>query len=87
MKSRWLPWICVLLLISGAVAYWYRKEQFERSQDAAIQAAAQRYGVEPALIKAVVWRESKFHAEARGRAGEIGLMQLREETAQEWADA
>jgi len=76
-----------VLLIGGAVAYWYRKEQLEGSQDAAIQAAAQRYGVEPALVKAVVWRESKFNAQARGRAGEIGLMQLREEAAQEWADA
>jgi len=43
--------------------------------------------VEPALIKAVAWRESKFDTHARGRAGEIGLMQLREEAAQEWADA
>jgi len=41
--------------------------------------------VEPALIKAVAWRESKFDTHARGRAGEIGLMQLREEAAQEWA--
>jgi len=87
VKSRWLPWIGVLLLIVGAVAWWYWKEQIEHSQDAAIQAAAQRYGVEPALIKAVVWRESKFHEQARGRAGEIGLMQLREAAAQEWADA
>jgi peptidoglycan lytic transglycosylase len=87
VKWRRLPWIGVLLLIIGAVAYCYRKEQLERSQDSAIQTAAQRYSVEPALIKAVVWRESKFHAQARGLAGEIGLMQLREEAAQEWADA
>ena len=77
----------ILLLIVGAVAYWFREGQLERSQDTPIRVAAQRYGVEPALIKAVVWRESKFHAQARGRAGEIGLMQLREEAAQEWADA
>jgi len=88
-QVKWRPlfWMGVLLLIGGAVGYWYRKGQLERSQDTAIQAAAQRYGVEPALIKAVIWRESKFHAQARGRAGEIGLMQLREEAAQEWADA
>ena len=71
MKWRQLLWIGVLLLIIGAVVYCYRKEQLERSQDAAIQAAAQRYGVESALIKAVVWRESKFHTEARGRAGRL----------------
>ncbi len=87
VKWRRLLCIGILLLIVGAVAYWFREGQLERSQDTPIRAAAQRYGVEPALIKAVVWRESKFHAQARGRAGEIGLMQLREEAAQEWADA
>jgi soluble lytic murein transglycosylase len=88
VKWRRLPWIVVpLLIIIGAAGYSYRKEQLERSRDAAIQAATQRYGVEPALVKAVIWRESKFNTQARGRAGEIGLMQLREEAAQEWADA
>ena len=52
-----------------------------------IRAAARRYGLEPAFIKAVVWRESHFHPRTRGRAQEIGLMQLRETAAQEWADA
>jgi len=59
----------------------------ERRHDASIYAAAQRYGVDPALVKAVVWRESRFNEKARGHAGEIGLMQIREEAAQEWADA
>jgi soluble lytic murein transglycosylase len=59
----------------------------ERSQDGPIRAAAQRYGVQPALVKAVVWRESRFNPRARGRAQEIGLMQLQETAAQEWADA
>src|ERR1041385_4568710 len=83
VKTPRLLWATVLLLIIAAVAYWFRKGELERSQDAAIRSAAQRYGVEPALIKAVVWRESKFDARARGRAGEVGLMQLREEAAQE----
>jgi len=38
-------------------------------------------------VKAVVWRESGFDAHARGKAGEIGLMQIREAAAQEWARA
>ncbi len=52
-----------------------------------ILAAARRYEVEPALIKAVVWRESRFDPHARGRAGEIGLMQIREAAAMDWAGA
>ena len=59
----------------------------ERSQDVPIRMAAQRYGVEPALVKAIVWRESRFNPNARGRVGEIGLMQLQEESAREWKEA
>jgi soluble lytic murein transglycosylase len=59
----------------------------ERRQNGPIRAAAERYGVERELVKAVVWRESRFHPRARGRAGEIGLMQLQETAAREWAAA
>ena len=87
MKWRWLRPILVLLLVGGPGAYWWWQGRLERSQDGPIRAAARRYGVEPALIKAIVWRESHFHPGARGRAEEIGLMQLQEEAAREWASA
>ena len=80
--------ILVLVLLTGAVAvYWGWRGWLERSQDVPIRAAARRYAVEPALVKAIVWRESHFRPWVRGRAQEIGLMQIREEAAQEWADA
>ncbi len=82
MRSRLL-----LLLLTAAVGYCWWLGRLERSQNRVIRAAAGRYGVESALIKAVVWRESRFNPGVRGRAGEIGLMQLQEVTAQEWADA
>jgi soluble lytic murein transglycosylase len=87
VKRRRLRWVVVLLLLSGLALYWWWQGRLERSQDVPIRAAAQRYGIEPALVKAVVWRESRFHPNARGRVGELGLMQLRETAAQEWADA
>jgi len=59
----------------------------EHRQDKAILAAAKRYGVDPALVKAVAWRETKFDPAARGRAGEIGLMQIMESAALDWASA
>ena len=62
--------------------YW-----LEHRFDGLITVAAVRYHVDPALIKAVIWRESRFHPGRRGRAGEIGLMQLREAAAAEWAAA
>jgi soluble lytic murein transglycosylase len=79
--------LLVFVLAGGAASYWWWQGWLERSQDAPIRAAALRYGVEPALVKAIVWRESHFHPRARGLAQEIGLMQVRETAAQEWADA
>ncbi len=80
-------WIWLLLLFSGAVLYYWLTTRLERSQDGPIRAAARKYGVEPALVKAIVWRESRFNPNAHGRAHELGLMQLQEESAQAWADA
>jgi len=74
-------------MIGVAIIYGLWEGRLQHSQDGPIRVAAQRYGVEPALVRAIVWRESRFNPRARGRVGEIGLMQLREEAAQEWADA
>jgi soluble lytic murein transglycosylase len=78
--------VSILLLLGGGGAYWWHINTLEHSQDGPIWAAAQRYSVPPELVKAVVWRESYFNPNARGRAGELGLMQVREDAAQEWAD-
>jgi soluble lytic murein transglycosylase len=86
-RQRSLLILFLMFLAGGAAVYWWWKGCLERSQDVPIRAAARRYGMEPALVKAVVWRESHFHPGARGRAQEIGLMQIRETAAQEWADA
>ena len=53
--------------------------------DPLILNAAGENGCDPALIKAVVWRESKFDPQARGKAGELGLMQIMPEVAKDWA--
>ena len=80
-------WVFAIILLGGLMAIFDRWRTYrENSQDTNILAAARQYGVAPALIKAVVWRESGFNPGARGKAGEIGLMQLTEVAAQEWAD-
>ena len=55
--------------------------------DDLITLAARKYGVDPMLVKAVVWRESRFQAEKIGAAGERGLMQVGEAAARDWAGA
>jgi soluble lytic murein transglycosylase len=77
----------MLLVLIGVLAFkgwlYWREHRF----DAAIAEAAKRYQLDPALIRAVIWRESDFQPDVRGRAGELGLMQIRDAAAEEWASA
>jgi soluble lytic murein transglycosylase-like protein len=50
--------------------------------DSLIAYTARSYGVDPALVKAVVAAESNFQVDAVSRAGAQGLMQLMPATAQ-----
>ena len=43
--------------------------------------ASARHSVPQSLIKAIIWQESKGKIYVRGKAGEIGLMQIRPQTA------
>jgi soluble lytic murein transglycosylase len=86
--QRWKWWLFAVIVLGGAFALYDRYRSFrESSQDAVILAAGRHYGVDPALVKAVVWRESWFNPDSKGRSGEIGLMQIMENTAGDWAKA
>lgn len=86
--QRYKWWLLAVILLGGWAWFYERWRTYrEDSQDASILAAGARYGVDPALIKAVVWRESWFNPKAKGTRGELGLMQIREPTAKDWAAA
>ncbi len=55
--------------------------------DPLIVQASLRYDVPPELVKAVIWRESRFLPDKVGTQGERGLMQIMEPAASEWARA
>jgi len=90
--------ICVLLATAASAAYlssksgdpmytlqeWISPARFQ-GHDALIRAVAAEHHLDPMLVKAVVWRESRFDAQKFGSAGERGLMQVSEKAAQEWA--
>ena len=65
---------------------WAGLGRFEAYDDA-IASAARRHGVDPLLVKAVIWQESRFHPEKVGGHGERGLMQVTEPAAQDWVKA
>lgn len=85
-RRRLAPVLAFFIVAALAGALGWRHWR-EHRYDAQILVAARRYQLDPALVKAVVWRETFFQADARGRAGELGLMQLREPAAREWAEA
>jgi peptidoglycan lytic transglycosylase len=90
--------ICALLAVAAGVAYfayssgdplytfyeWISPARFQQ-YDALIKTVATKHGVDPMLVKAVVWRESRFDPQKFGAAGERGLMQVSEIAASEWA--
>jgi soluble lytic murein transglycosylase len=85
IARRRLLWALLLMLLGmGLVDWWYQQHK-EHRYDSEILRVSQQYRIDPALVKAVVWRESKFNPRVRGRVGEIGLMQIRPGAAQEWA--
>jgi soluble lytic murein transglycosylase len=86
--KRYKWWLLGIIFL-GALALWLERWRTyrESDHDAVILAAAAKHRVPPALVKAVVWRESWFNPKAKGRSGEIGLMQIMKETGSDWAAA
>jgi soluble lytic murein transglycosylase len=90
--------LCVLLAIAVAFAYlavksgdplytfyeWMSPARFHQ-YDRLIRTVALGHHLDPMLVKAVVWRESRFDPKKHGTHGERGLMQVSERAANEWA--
>lgn len=77
-----------LALRSGDALYsvyeWLSPARFQQ-YDPIIASVAAEHRLDPMLVKAVTWRESRFDARKVGTAGERGLMQVSAKAANEWA--
>ena len=60
---------------------WYERIRYPLRYGAIVRGHARNYGLDPALLAAVIYQESKFDASARSDSGAIGLMQLAPSTA------
>jgi soluble lytic murein transglycosylase len=85
-----IPLLAALILaLIGELAflYWREHQPRESPYDPVIVAVARESGVDPFLIRALIWRESHFDALTYGTAQEHGLMQVTPAVGAEWAKA
>jgi len=83
-----LPLLALLLIaLAGELAFldWRQHQPKESPYDPIIVEVSRETGVDPFLIRALIWRESHFDALTYGLAQEHGLMQVTPEVGEEWA--
>src|SRR5438045_9750720 len=98
MRFIWKLVLCFLLSLAAGFGYlalrsgdtlyscyeWLSPARFQQ-YDPIITVVAAEHRLDPMLVKAVVWRESRFDNQKYGTAGERGLMQVSAKAANEWA--
>lgn len=90
--------LCALLALGASFGYmavrsgdplyslyeWVSPARFKQ-YDSVIRSVSDEQHLDPMLVKAIAWRESRFDPQKFGSAGERGLMQVSERAANEWA--
>jgi soluble lytic murein transglycosylase len=61
---------------------WYVRLRYPLRYEAIVRGHSRNYRLDPALLAAVIYQESKFRAHARSSSGAVGLMQLLPSTAE-----
>ena len=61
---------------------WYERLRYPLAYEQIVRGHGRHYRLDPALLAAVIYQESKFRSSARSRSGAIGLMQLQPATAE-----
>ena len=86
---RRLVWVTLLaVLAAGALFYidktsppWYERFRYPLHYSEFVRVHARENRLDPALLAAVIYAESKFRSDAQSKSGAIGLMQLTPTTA------
>ena len=78
--------LCVGVVVGFALVQqtqpgWWERLWYPLRYEQIVRGHARNYSLDPALLAAVIYQESKFKADARSTSGAIGLMQLLPDTA------
>jgi soluble lytic murein transglycosylase len=81
--------LAVAVLVAGAAAAWvaetepdwYLRARYPLEYEHIVSGHARNYDLDPALLAAVIYAESRFDADVQSSAGAVGLMQLLPDTA------
>ena len=81
-----LVFLVLVGLTAGTALFLEHRSVARQTQyDPLIQPVAARLGLDPMLVRALIWRESRFNPNVRGLNKERGLMQVTPGVAEEWA--
>ncbi len=86
---RRLVWLAAAVVVLGGAALyvngskppWYERLRYPLHYSEYVRVHARQDGLDPALLAAVIYQESKFDTGAKSKSGAIGLMQLTPSTA------
>jgi soluble lytic murein transglycosylase len=86
---RVVPIAALVVLVAAGLVYfrngqpaWFERIRYPLHYEQIVRGHARNYNLDPALLAAVIYQESKFRADAKSSSGAIGLMQLRPQTAE-----
>jgi soluble lytic murein transglycosylase len=86
---RVIPIAILVVAVSVGFVYlrngeptWVDRIRYPLRYEQIVRGHAKNYRLDPALLAAVIYQESKFRSDAKSSSGAIGLMQLSPETAE-----
>jgi soluble lytic murein transglycosylase len=83
--------LVAVVLAAGAAGFawvheeepdWYLRARYPLEYEQLVRANARNHDLDPALVAAVIYAESRFDPNVRSVAGAVGLMQVLPETAE-----
>ena len=87
--KKLLALVVLVAVAGGAAAYiwhtsppWFERVRYPLRYSEYVRVHAKEHGLDPALVAAVIYQESKFRSDAKSSSGAIGLMQVTPSTAE-----